>query len=283
MRDIYGLSIDEPFLELFTQGMITHKTYKGANGKWLQPSEVVIRDGELVDIFENKKVVEGPIEKMSKSKRNTIEPKEILENYGLDATRIFMISDSPPERNLEWTEQGIQGSKNLINRILKYFENEENKINEASEKKIKIFIHNMNKNILAFTFNKCVAEIYTLLNHLEKEKAYIGSSEYGLKILSCLFPIIPSLVEDILLNKFKETLNILEWPVVGDNEIQETVLKLPIQINGKFIMTTEVENNYKEEELLKLILKIKKINDKIGDIKIKKIVHVQNKIINIII
>ena len=283
LRDIYGLKIDEPFLELFTQGMITHKTYKGANGNWLQPSEVIIKDNTLVDIFNSEKVVEGPIEKMSKSKRNTIEPKEILENYGLDATRIFMISDSPPERNLEWTEQGIQGSKNLITRISKYFENKENNVDEDAEKKIKIFIYNMNKNILSFTFNKCVAEIYTLLNYLDKKKISVGASEKGINILSCLFPIIPSLIEKILVNEYKKDLSILKWPFVKEKEIQESKIKLPIQINGRFITTIETDVGYKEEELLKLVLKINKINDKIRGIKIKKTIHVQNKIINIII
>ena len=283
LRDIYGLKIDEPFLDLFTQGMITHKTYKSADGEWLQPSEVIIKNDNLVDIFKNEKVLEGPIEKMSKSKRNTIEPKEILENYGLDATRIFMISDSPPERNLEWTEQGIQGSKNLINRISKYFENETNQIDEDSERKIKIFIYNMNNNILSFTFNKCVSEIYTLLNYLDKEKIYVGTTQKGIDILSCLFPIIPSLVEDILVKTHKRELKLLKWPFVEQNEIQEKKLKLPIQINGKFITTIEADIGYKEEDILKIVLKINKISGKIGDIKIKKIIHVQNKIINIII
>ncbi len=123
------------FLELFTQGMITHKTYQNTDKSWLRPNEVAIKNDILVNLKDGSPVKEGPIEKMSKSKRNTIEPKEILENYGLDATRIFMVSDSPPDRNLEWTEEGIQGSKNLVKRIERYFENDSSLINEEQEKK----------------------------------------------------------------------------------------------------------------------------------------------------
>ena len=130
LRDIYKLNVDEPFKQLFTQGMITHKTYKNDKDEWVMPKDVVIVGGNLLHQKTKEKITEGPSEKMSKSKKNVIEPDEILDNFGIDATRIFMISDSPPDRELEWTDEGIQSSKNLINRIGKIFL--ENKKSECS-------------------------------------------------------------------------------------------------------------------------------------------------------
>ena len=114
LRDIYNLKVSEPFKQLFTQGMITHKTYKTNNNEWVMPKEVVISDGKLIKRQTKEILQEGPSEKMSKSKKNVIEPDEILDSYGIDATRIFMISDSPPDRELEWTDEGIQSSKNIF-------------------------------------------------------------------------------------------------------------------------------------------------------------------------
>ena len=134
LRDIYKLNVDEPFKQLFTQGMITHKTYKDNKDEWVMPKDVVIVSGNLLNQKTKEKITEGPSEKMSKSKKNVIEPDEILDNFGIDATRIFMISDSPPDRELEWTDEGIQSSKNLINRLERYFNNTKSKIPDLTIK-----------------------------------------------------------------------------------------------------------------------------------------------------
>ncbi|MDG2007753.1 MAG: leucine--tRNA ligase [Alphaproteobacteria bacterium] len=284
IRDIYKLKINEPFLELFTQGMITHKTYQNKDKKWLRPNEVAIKNNTLVDLSDGSFVKEGPVEKMSKSKRNTVEPKEILENYGLDATRIFMVSDSPPDRNLEWTEEGIQGSKNLVGRIERYFENDaSSSIKDEQRKKIKIFIYNMNENINSFSFNKCIAEIYTLLNFLEKQKIYTGKSDDTKDILACLFPIVPSLVDKILVNIFPKDSIKLQWPLVDISEIEENEINLPIQINGKFVDIYKVNKNYEEKIIINEILLVDKFKQRVKDQPIKKVIHVKDKIINIII
>ena len=135
---------------------------------------------------------------MSKSKKNVIEPNEILENYGIDATRIFMISDSPPDRELEWTDEGIQSSKNLIHRIERYFQKEKSNNELKIDKNIEKFVHDIEKNILNFSLNKCVANIYTLFNYLEKSKIYLGNSNYSKKILVCLFLLVPNLSSRVL-------------------------------------------------------------------------------------
>ena len=141
----------------------------------------------------------------------------------------------------------------------------------------------MGENIISFSFNKCVAEIYTLLNYLEKQKVFTGNTDLGKEILTCLFPIIPSITSEILENKFSDLTTELKWPLVYASETEEEYINLPIQINGRFTTTYSVDKNYKENELLKLVLEVAKIKEKVKDSPIKKIIHVKNKILNIII
>ncbi len=282
LRDIYDLKVGEPFKQLFTQGMITHKTYKKENGEWVMPNEIAIVDKNIIHIQSKEKIIEGPTEKMSKSKKNVIEPSEILDNFGIDATRIFMVSDSPPDRELEWTDQGIQSAKNLIQRIDKYFTKDGTKISLENQKSIERFIYNMEKNILHFSLNKCIADIYTLFNILERDKAYLSNNPLSKKILVCLLPLAPRLANKIYLELFNEDIKNNVWPLVDSNLLEEDEIILPIQIKGKLATTINTKKDYNEDELLKDIYKIDKIRMKILDKKILKVINVQNKIINII-
>jgi len=282
LRDIYSLKVGEPFKQLFTQGMITHKTYRKANGEWVMPRDVAIIDKDLVHIQSKEKITEGPTEKMSKSKKNVIEPNEILDNFGIDATRIFMISDSPPDRELEWTDEGIQSAKNLIQRIDKYFKKESTEISEEIQKNIEKFIYDMERNILSFSLNKCVANIYTLFNHLEKNKINLSNNLLSKKILICMSPIIPRLAKKLYQELFHEDMQKNNWPLIDMNLLEEDEIVLPIQIKGKLVATINTKKDYNEDELLKDIYKIEKIKMKILDKKVSKVINVQNKIINII-
>ncbi len=281
LRDIYKLNINEPFKQLFTQGMITHKTYKTINNEWVMPKEVIYENGKLLRVKTREAIEEGPSEKMSKSKKNVIEPDEILENYGLDATRVFMISDSPPDRELEWTDEGIQSSKNLVRRIERYFTIQPTSMKKDTEKMIERFIFNIEKNILSFSLNKCVADVYTLFNYLEKEKVFLHNSEISKKILICLYPIAPKMslkISDALFNA-----NIIsEWPNINNELLEESNINLPIQIHGKLITTIETKKGYEEKDILKSIYQIEKVKSKILDRKVIKVINVQDKIINII-
>ena len=282
LRDIYKLKVDEPFRQLFTQGMITHKTYKTSKNEWIMPKEVVMKDGELIKMKTKEKIEEGPCEKMSKSKKNVIEPDEILSSYGINATRIFMISDSPPDRELEWTDEGIQSSKNLIHRIEKYFAQEQEGDAQRAEKMVEKFIYNVEKNILNFSLNKCVADIYTIFNYLEKEKIYLYDHELGKKILCCLFPIVPNLSKTVNERLFKSK-KFTSWPIVNMELLEVKNIKLPIQIQGKLVTTIDTQKGYLESEILNSIYKLDRVKNKIINKKVVKVINVQDKIINIIV
>ena len=282
LRDIYKLSIDEPFKQLFTQGMITHKTYQDENNNWVMPKNVAIKNKELIHIETGEKIVEGPIEKMSKSKKNVVEPKEILENYGINATRIFMISDSPPDRELEWTDEGIQSSKNLINRIERYFYKSKTTVNKTTEQHIEKYISEMEKNILNFSLNKCVANIYSLLNFLEKSKIYLNDNELSKKILICMSPIIPDLSKKLFQNLFDEEIKYSKWPPINRSLLESDKIKLPIQIKGKLAIVINITKGYDLDSLLKSVYQLDKVKNKIQNKKILKVINVQDKIINII-
>ena len=282
LRDIYKLDISEPFKQLFTQGMITHKTYKTEKNEWVMPKDVVLYEGNLIKKKTKEKIFEGPTEKMSKSKKNVIEPNEILENYGIDATRIFMISDSPPDRELEWTDEGIQSAKNLINRIDRYFKKTKTNIDQNSKKIIEKFINEIETNILNFSLNKCIASIYTLFNYLEKNSVYLFDHDLSKKILICLFPIVPKCSSLIYFNLFNQEINQCNWPTIDLSLLEESEIKLPIQIHGKLVTTIDTKKDYNEDELLKEIYTLEKIKKKIEGKKIFKVINVQNKIINII-
>ena len=282
LRDIYNLDVDEPFKQLFTQGMITHKTYRTEKGEWVMPKDIALKNDNLIKIETKEEIIEGPIEKMSKSKKNVIEPNEILENFGIDATRIFMVSDSPPDRELEWTDEGIQSSKNLINRIERYFDRELTSINENSKRAVEKFTSDMEVYILDFSLNKCVAAIYTLFNHLEKNKVFLFNDEISKKILTCLYPILPRLSSNLFKKLFKDVPRNFIWPNIDKDLLKDNNLNLPIQIKGKMITTIKTTKGYNEGEILKLIYKIEKVKNKVLDKKIIKVINVQDKIINII-
>ena len=283
LRDIYKLSIDEPFKQLFTQGMITHKTYKNSLNEWVMPKHVAIKEDKLIDLKNGLNVLEGPAEKMSKSKKNVIEPNDILKNYGIDATRIFMISDSPPERELEWTDEGIQSSKNLTHRIEKYFLNEENNVNEEAKKRVEIYLFNIEENINNFSLNKCIADIYTLFNYFEKNKVFLGKNNLSKKVLIGMFPIAPSLCKKIFKELFNTNIENEKWPKINQDLLIIEEIKLPIQINGKLVMIMGTKIDYNENEILNEIKNFDKIKEKIKNKNIIKVINVQNKIINLII
>tara|TARA_A100001035_G_C27704178_1_gene464012 strand:+ start:81 stop:872 length:792 start_codon:yes stop_codon:yes gene_type:complete len=261
--------------------MITHKTYKTQDGEWVMPKEVITINGELFRDKTKEFIQEGPSEKMSKSKKNVVEPDDILQNYGIDATRFFMISDSPPDRELEWTDEGIQSSKNLVRRIERYFSFDKTNLKSDTKKMVEKFVYSIEKNILNFSLNKCVADIYTLFNYLEKEKVYLSNHEISKKILICLYPIVPQMSLNLTKKLFKSN-EIGDWPYINTDLLLETDINLPIQVSGKLVTTIKTKKGYVEKEILESIYEIDKIKNKILDRKVIRVINVQDKIINII-
>ena len=194
-----------------------------------------------------------------------------------------MISDSPPDRELEWTDEGIQSSKNLVNRIERYFSNPSDNLVEKSNTLIEKFVHEIERNIKGFYLNKCIANIYSLFNHLEKNKIYLFNHELSKKILVCIYPIIPRTSSKIYKKLFDANLSTNQWPNVDLSLIEDNQINLPIQIMGKFVTTISTTKDYNEKEILKSILLLDKIKSKLEGKEIKKVINVQNKIINVII
>ena len=170
---------NEPFKGLFTQGMVCHETYKDEKGKWFNPEEVETNDGKsyYLKSDRNKKIVVGPSESMSKSKKNTIDPENIIENYGADAVRLFILSDSPPEKDIQWSEQGMVASYKflqklwnlnqlVLNKIQLNIQNKENEL--ILEKFVNNTIEKYNYNLSKFNYNVLIASLYETYNFFQK-------------------------------------------------------------------------------------------------------------------
>jgi len=295
LRDTGHINLNEPFKGLFTQGMVTHKTFKNNAEKWLEPNDVIIKGNDYFD--KNGDIVKaGKIEKMSKSKKNVINPGSIIDMYGADTARWFMLSDSPPERDLEWTDSGANGSYKFINKIwsitneiiTKNFSSSSTKENDNLYLKLDDTVKNVTNNIETFQYNKAVANIYELFNKFQKLlNDNLISKKASLKTIKNLAlliqPFIPHLSEEI-------------WKIIGGSgiaisqkwpekigAIKKEFYKIPIQINGKTKDMIELIYSANENQILKEIKNIPKIQKFISNKKIFRVIYIPNKIINLVI
>ena len=289
-----GFFLDEPFKGLFTQGMVCHETYKDENNKWLSPDEIISIDGKKYKKNNSsKQVIVGPSESMSKSKKNTIDPEKIIENFGADSARLFILSDSPPEKDVQWSDEGINSSYKFIQKLWtldKKINNEINKnhLDDISENLIKFtnqFIKKITDNLISFSYNIIIAnlhEMYTFYNK-EIEKGYTVKTinENYEKILITMMPIIPHFASECLeKNKFKLEQN---WPSYDKKMLIENNIKYIIQINGKTRAVLEFERDLNENKIFEKIKQDNNINKYIIDKNIKKKIFIKNKLINLII
>jgi leucyl-tRNA synthetase len=293
LRDLNYINLNEPFKGLFTQGMVTHRTFKNANDQWVEPSDVVRKNDLLFD-KNNSPILAGNIEKMSKSKKNVIDPAEIINLYGADTARWFMLSDSPPERDLEWTETGVVASYKFINKIWDLFEKSKTyktnveKTNKNSLKKFDKIINEISSNIEGFHFNKSVAKIYeyvNLLSSLISKKSIV--EEDLIKIIENLtiivHPFIPHLSEEIWQRMGKKNLCISsKWPKT-QNIHEEDIIKIPIQINGKTRSLIDILSNEDKDVIMKKVMLDPKIIKYIENKNILNTIFVPNKIINLVV
>ena len=290
-----SIKLDEPFKGLFTQGMVCHETYKDEDNNWLSPDEVFSNDGKNYFSIKNKakKVKVGPSESMSKSKKNTIDPEEIINNYGADAVRLFIISDSPPEKDVQWSEEGMESAYKFIQKLWSLHNNFINKINldqkNSAENNLSKFtndlINKVTHNLENFRYNVIVANLHEMYNFLIKElKNPISKKEllnnYS-KILRILMPVIPHFASECFEKIFPNETNF--WPEVDKKYLENKKISFVIQINGKKREVISVNNDVKEDEIIDIINNNKKLKTYIENKEIIKKIFVPNKIINLII
>ncbi|WP_022683638.1 leucine--tRNA ligase [Sphingobium bisphenolivorans] len=277
----------EPFTGLFTQGMVTHETYKSPEGAWLAPQDVERKGDGLVVIETGAPVTVGRVEKMSKSKKNVVDPDDIIAQYGADAVRWFMLSDSPPERDLPWTESGIEGSWRFVNRLWRLF-GEADKAAEGAEKamdrKLHQTIDGVAKDIEALSFNKAVAKIYELTNAVEKAKPS-ASRTAAIRTLALLVaPMIPHLAEEAWADMGEEGLIAdAAWPQVDPALLVEDEVTIACQVMGKLRDTITVPKGTPKDELERLALAAPNVVRTLDGASPKKIIVVPDRLVNLVI
>ncbi|MFT5774492.1 leucine--tRNA ligase [Hyphomonas sp.] len=250
MRDVGELDLPsgEPFAGLFTQGMVTHETYKSATGDWLEPSEVATKDGTWFEIATGAPASVGPIEKMSKSKKNTVDPDAIIQAFGADTARWFVLSDSPPERDVEWTQSGAEGAARFAQRIWSIFDAlPESKVPEPGTDDASIALRKashkavaaIDKGINEFRFNSAVASIHEWATALKKAEADNGSVtgarlEGASMLARCLTPFMPHLAESCWERLGGDGfVSAAAWPTPDPALLEDDSVTMAVQVNGK--------------------------------------------------
>jgi leucyl-tRNA synthetase len=286
-------NIKEPFYGLFTQGMVCHETYKDPNNNWVSPEEIETINGKKYLKADNSKLVKvGASESMSKSKKNTIDPENIISIYGADAARLFILSDSPPEKDVQWSEEGISSSFKFVQKLWNLNEKitgqiSKNHKEDTDEEFIKYtnkFLKKITENLENFSYNKIVANLHEMYSQLTKliNKSYKKETltENYQKILVSMQPILPHFSNECLqlmdLKNFK-------WPDYDDKLTKEDKINLVVQVNGKKRGLIPLDPDKTEEEILEITKKDKQIAKYLQDNQIKKSIYIKNKLLNIII
>ena len=288
-----NFNILEPFNGLFTQGMVCHETYKDPDDNWVSPEEIENIDGKkYLKRDKTKAVVVGPSESMSKSKKNTIDPENIIANYGADSARLFILSDSPPAKDVQWSEEGIVSSFKFIQKLWKLNEKIVNEINKGHKedfdneitKYTNKYLKRVHDNLENFSYNKIIANLYEMYSFLNKqiEKNYTKPTliENYQKILITMTPILPHFANECL--SMIEVKN-FKWPQYDDSMLKEEVIKIVIQINGKKRGLIQAKPNINEEKLFEIIKNDEKIMKFLIQKNIKKKIYIKDKLLNIII
>jgi leucyl-tRNA synthetase len=286
------LGFAEPFTGLFTQGMVTHETYSREQGEGLPP--VYFAPGEITRtsegatlIADNAPVEVGRVIKMSKSKKNVVDPDDIIAQYGADAVRWFMLSDSPPERDLPWTEAGIEGSWRFVNRVWRLFGEADASADgedKALDRKLHQTVDGIAKDIEALGFNKAVAKIYELTNAIEKAKpsASRTTAIRGLALL--VAPMTPHLAEEGWAEMGGEGLIAnAAWPTVDPALLVDDEVTIACQVMGKLRDTITVPKGTPKDELEKLALAAPNVIRTLDGATPKKVIVVPDRLVNLVV
>jgi leucyl-tRNA synthetase len=293
------LSISEPFAGLFTQGMITHETYRSADGKWLAPDEIEKRDGIVVTRGSNQPVTVGPPEKMSKSKKNVVPPEEVADTYGVDCARWFLMSDSPPERDSEWTQGGVEGASRLVQRIWRL-------LNEALPKlapkgsdpsaatgaalELRRAVHRaldgLKGDLEQFRFNRGIARLYELVNMLQ---AFDGEAPEALReayelLTLMIAPMMPHLAEEAWSLLGHDAMIVhAAWPKADPALVAQDTVTLAVQINGKRRDEIALKKDLPAAEVEAAVLALDSVVRALEGKAPKKVIIVPNRIVNLVI
>ena len=283
------IDVKEPFASLFTQGMVTHQTYQDAKGTWLSPDQVR-REGDIWTIIDTgAPAVAGRIEKMSKSKKNVVDPDDIVDQYGADAVRWFMLSDSPPERDLEWSEAGIEGCWRFVQRLWRLTSQVSGAegSDKALDRKTHQVIAGVGVDIEALAFNKAVAKIYDLANAIEKA-APSASRDAAIRTIVLLSsPMVPHLAEEawtvLGVQLGGGLIADAAWPAVDPKFLEEDEVTIAIQVRGKLRDTLTVAKGLPQAEIEALALASQKVQHAVDGANIKKIIVVPDRLVNIVL
>ncbi|XWO14035.1 Leucine--tRNA ligase [Candidatus Hepatincola sp. Pdp] len=295
---LLNTNFTEPFHALLTQGMVCHKTYQTSDHKWLYPSEVIEKaDGSFVHKASNLPVIVGRVEKMSKSKKNIVDPNYICEIYGADTARMFVLSDSPPTKDLEWTDEGIEGIHRFLHKLWNFSciiyskKSRSLDIAKLTKEDLKIYseiqkyLFKIETNIQALHLNKALALNRELFNLLETNKSGNHTLlSYGLDtLLQTLNPFVPHITEELWAKCHNKPLCNSLWVEVNSKYLAEDSFILPVQINGKIRGKLTINSKATEAEILELIKKDESLTKYLENITIRKVIYVPKRIINLIV
>jgi len=294
LQEEFKFKFSEPFENLFTQGMVCHPTFKTKTGKWVFPKDVIEKNNSFL-LKNNEEVVKGDSQAMSKSKKNIIDPDDIIKLYGSDAVRWFILSDSPPDRDIQWSDSGIQGAYKYIQKIwgtyekIKIYENKnKNEINNKLIKNTNILIKEITECVEKFHINVAVAKLYVFLTNIneEIEKQTIEKEEIinvykkYLIIISAFIPYVANECWEKITGK--QDINFQEWPRIDDSLLSKENYDIVIQVNGKKRAIINATNNESEENILSKSLAIKNIQVILDKKIIEKKIFIKNKLLNIV-
>ncbi len=286
----------EPFKGLFTQGMVCHETYKDAQNNWVSPDEIIINDTKnyVLKKDPNQKVTVGPSESMSKSKKNIIDPQKIIENFGADAVRLFILSDSPPEKDVQWSERGMESSYKFLQRLwslhrtiltTKYSQKNLSKNDEEINVFTNQMIEKITNNLENFHYNVIIANLHEIYRYYKKKIQVPLNKDNFLdnykNILKMMTPIIPHFASECL--EQMQIKNNLNWPKINKDLLKIKSYNIVIQINGKKRDLLFLNDELNEKEIITEAKKSEKCSKYLQDKKIKKTIYVKNKLLNIII
>ena len=286
------INLSEPFKNLFTQGMVCHESYRDAEGNWLYPEEVEkISNDHAICKKNKKKVYIGPPESMSKSKKNTIDPETMIKLYGADAVRWFILSDSPPEKDVQWSDTGVVSSNKFLQKIWdlneQILKRKEKKINNEKNLYFNSLINSMaskvDKSIEDFKFNVTIAHFYEIykvfIKNIDLELSNDCLKKNMTIVMKLMIPFTPHIAFECLENLNCNNLN--TWPEIEN--ISNEKIKFAVQVDGKTRDIISIDKNLTKVEINDLILKNSKAKKFIDKKEIIKTIFVQNKIMNYII